>query len=281
MFNYPEAVPIRFDQEYNGDRIEITLQYERLVKPGEQPHIKVGFKTSSRRRIAAVCLRITAHDNVVVDVQPRSREIGPERKSEVATTKVHEKKRRWKAGAGGGFHQMARLTLEGSGENTGSHYTTESGTRSSTATIIGQPMRTLTDDDTADWNLNEAKTSYGGDGIKGYDEGLSFSLLEMPHRFSYECWVTFVDSDGRERKYHKSSYGFWGKYTFRLYPYYVLCSNLIVLRVCDSCGLSLLLSIRSTIPLCHCCDLYVMHQSWRWKTLYWSNVGDDNSNGNR
>ena len=220
VFEYPEAVPIRFDQEYNGDRIEITLRYERLVKPpGEQPHVKVGFKTSSRRRIAAVCLRITAHDNVVVDVQPRSREIGPERKTEVVTTRGHERKRSRKAQAGGGFHQMAELTLEEGGENTGSHYTTESGTRSSTATIIGQSMRRYTDDDTADWNLNEAKTSYGGDGVKGYDDsegnGLSFSLLEMPHRFSYECWVTFVDSDGREGKYHKSSHGFWGKYGFQ------------------------------------------------------------------
>jgi hypothetical protein len=114
---------------------------------------------------------------------------------------------------------MAGLTIEGGGENTGSHYTTESGTRSSMATIIGQPMRTLTDDDTADWNLSEAKTSYGGDGIKGYDEGISFSLLEMPHRFSYECWVTFVDSDGRERKYHKSSYGLWGKYVIQRTDY--------------------------------------------------------------
>ena len=62
-------------------------------------------------------------------------------------------------------------------------------------------MRRYTDDDTADWNLNEAKTSYGGDGIKGYDEGngLSFSLLEMPHRFSYECWVTlWIQMGGSE-----------------------------------------------------------------------------------
>jgi hypothetical protein len=219
MFNYPEAVPLRFDQEYNGDRIEITLQYERLVKPGEQPRIKVDFKTSSRRRIAAVRLRITAHDNVVVDVQPRSREIGPERKSEVVTTRGQEKKRQRKAQATGGFHQMAGLTLEGGGEGTDSYYTTESGTRLSTATIIGQPMRTLTDNDTADWNLNEAKTSYGGDGIKGYDDsegnGLGFSLLEMPHRFSYECWATFVDLNGKERMYHKSSYGVWGKYKYQ------------------------------------------------------------------
>jgi hypothetical protein len=157
MFNYPEAAPMRFDQEYNGDRIEITLRYERLVKPGEQPHIKVGFKTSSCRRIAALCLRITAHDNVVVDVQPRSREIGPERISEVVTTKGHERKRQRKAQAGGGFQQMAGLTVEGGGENTNSFAITESGTRLSTATIIGQSMRRYTDDDTADWNLNTVK----------------------------------------------------------------------------------------------------------------------------
>ena len=222
MFSYPEAIPVRFDQEYNGDRIEITLQYERLVKPGEQPHIKVEFKISSRRRIAAVCLRITAHDNVVVDVQPRSRKIGPKRISEVVTTNGHQKTRQRKAQARGGFHQMAGLTLEGGGENSNSFSTTESGTRSSRATIIGQSMRRYTDDDTADWNLNEAKTSYGGDGIKGYDHddegnGLSFSLLEMPHRFSYDCRATFVDSDGNKREYHKSSDGFWKKYVYQYY----------------------------------------------------------------
>ena len=219
-FCYPEAAPIRFDQEYSGDRIEITLQYERLVKLGEQPHIKVRFKTSSRRRIASVRLRITALDNVVVDVQPRSREVGPERKSEVVTTRCHEKKRQQRAQAGGGFHQMAGLTLETGGENTGSYSTTESGTRLSTATIIGQSMRKYTDDDTADWNLIEAKTSYGGDGIKGYDHddegnGLSFTLLEMPHRFSYDCRAIFVDSNGSEREYHKNSDGFWKKFVYQ------------------------------------------------------------------
>jgi hypothetical protein len=214
-FDYPEAAPMRFDQRYNGDRIEITLQYELLVKPGERPHIKASFKTSGCRRIAAVCLRITAHDNVVVDVQPRLRKIGPERKSEVVTTRAHEKKSQWKAGAG--VQQMATLTLEGSGENDDSYSTTESGTRSSTATIIGQTLRTFTDNDTADWNLNEAKTAYGGDGIKGYDEGdgLRFTLLEMPHRISYDCWITYVNSDGSERTIHRNSFGFWAKHPFQ------------------------------------------------------------------
>lgn len=212
MFVYPEAALTRFDQQYYGNRIEVTLQYELKARPDEQPHIKVRFKTSGRHRITSVQLRITAHDNVVVDVQPRSLEIGPEQKSEIVTTRAYEKKREGKASTG--FQQMASFTLEGSAENTVSYSTTESGTRLSTATIIGQPMRTFTDNDTADWNLNEAKTSYGGDGIKGYDEGsgLSFSLLEMPHRFSYDSWVTFVDSDGRERTHHKNSFGLLGKY---------------------------------------------------------------------
>jgi hypothetical protein len=80
------------------------------------------------------------------------------------------------------------------------------------ATITGKCMRT----DTAEWILNEAKTPYGGDGIKGYDEGdgLNFLLHEMPHKFSYDCWVTFIDSDGSKKTHHKNSFGFWGKYKF-------------------------------------------------------------------
>ena len=212
MFDYPQAFPIRFDLQYSGNRIEITLQYSLRQVPGERPHIKVKFKTSGLHRISAVHLRITAHDNVVENVQPPSLVIGPVRESEMVTTRTREKKREWKAGAG--VQQMASLSVEGSGENTDSYSTTESGTRSSTATIIGQRMRTFTDDDTADWNLKEAKTSYGGDGIKGHDEGngLSFSLLRMPHRISYDCWVTFVDSDGGERTYHKNSFGMRDKF---------------------------------------------------------------------
>ena len=212
MFDYPRAIPMRFDLQYSGNRIEITLQYTLHQVPGEGPYIEVKFQTSGLRRISAVQLRITAHDNVVVNVQPPSLEIGPVRESEIVTTRTREKKHEWKAGAG--VQQMASFSVEGGGENTNSYSTTESGTRSSTATIIGQRMRTFTDNDTADWNLKEAKTSYGGDGIKGHDEGngLSFSLLEMPHRISYDCWVTFVDSDGRERTHHKNSFGMWERY---------------------------------------------------------------------
>ncbi|KAF8485132.1 hypothetical protein DFH94DRAFT_264683 [Russula ochroleuca] len=212
MFNYPEAVPLFFDQQYNGDRIEVILQYVRLAKPGERPRIKVDFKISSHRRIAAVRLRITAHDNVVTDVQPRS--LRPEPKWEIVTTKAHEKNHQRKLARG--VQQMVSLMLKRGGREPDSNSTTES-TRSSTATIIGKRMGTFTDNDTAEWNLDEAKTSHGGDGIIGYDEGdgLTFSLLEMPHRFSYDSWVTFVDSDGVERTHHKNSSGFWGKYKFQ------------------------------------------------------------------
>jgi hypothetical protein len=111
---------------------------------------------------------------------------------------------------------MVSLMLKRGGRNTYSNSTTESAC-SSTATIIGKRMGTFTDNDTAEWNLDEAKTSHGGDGIIGYDEGdgLTFSLLEMPHRFSYDSWVTFVDSDRVERTHHKNSSGFWGKYKFQ------------------------------------------------------------------
>ena len=212
MFDYPQAFPMCFDLQYSGNRIEIALQYSLRQVPGERPHIKVKIKTSGLHRISAVHLRITAHDNVVVDVQPPSLEIGPVRESEIVTTRTREKKRQWKAGAG--VQQTASFSAEGSGENTGSYSTTESGKRSSTATIVGQCMRTFTDNDTADWNLKEAKTSYGGDGIKGHDEGnsLTFSLLEMPHRISYDCWATFVDSDGGERTHHKNSFGMREKF---------------------------------------------------------------------
>lgn len=216
MFKYPKAVPVRFDQQYKGDRAEIILQYEPLAKPGGLSHIKVDFKASSYRRIAAVRLRIIAHDNVVVNVQPWSLKIGPEHTSEVVNTKVHEKKRQWNVSAG--IQKIARLVFKGDISNTVSRSTTESGTRSSTATITGQSMSTFTNNDTADWNLNEAKTSYGGDGIKGYEGNcLAFSLLRMPHRFSYDCWITFVDSDGGERTHHKNSFGFWGKYRSNIF----------------------------------------------------------------
>ena len=213
MFNYPEAVPSSFDQQYNGDLIKITLQYARLTKPGERPRIKVVFKISGRRRIAAIRLRITAHDNVVADVQPQS--LCLERNVEIVTTQAPEKKYQWKLARG--VQRMVSLLLKRGGKNTDSSSTTELSTRSSTATIIGKRTRTFTDNDTAEWSLDETKTSHGGDGIMGYDEGdgLTFSLLEMPQRFSYDSWVTFVDSDGVERTQHKNSSGFWGKYKFQ------------------------------------------------------------------
>lgn len=202
MFKYPQAAPISFDQEYEGDRIEISLQYERFVNPGERPLIKVNLKNFSCRRITAVQLRITAHDNVVLDVQPQSLE-------------AHEEKRQWTIGAV--IRQVAWaawqpwLLIQASPS-----YST--GTRTcSPAMIVGKRMRTYTDNDTAEWKLDEANTPGGGYGIKGYDEGngLNFSLLEMPHRFSYACWVTLVDSAGRERKHYTNSYGFWEKYKFQ------------------------------------------------------------------
>jgi hypothetical protein len=202
MFKYPQAAPISFDQEYEGDRIEISLQYERFVNPGERPLIKVNFKNFSRRRITAVQLCITAHDNVVLDVQPQSLE-------------AHEEKRQWTIGAV--FRQVAWAAwqpwlLIQAGP---SYSTAESGTRP--AMIVGKRTRTYTDNDTAEWKLDEANTPGGGYGIKGYDEGngLNFSLLEIPHRFSYACWVTLVDSAGRERKHYTNSYGFWEKYKFQ------------------------------------------------------------------
>ena len=74
-----------------------------------------------------------------------------------------------------------------------------------------------TDNDTAEWKLDEANTPGRRYGIKGYNEGnsLNFSLLEMPHRFSYTCWVTLMDSAGHERKHYTNSYGFWEKYKFQ------------------------------------------------------------------
>jgi hypothetical protein len=204
VFNYPEAAPIFFDQRCQGDWIKVSLQYERLAKPGERPLIKVKIKTFGRRRVAAVRLRIIAHDNIVVDVQPRPLSL----EQKVVTTKAHEEKRRWKVGAG--IQEIVRLMLKGGGKTNSS---TESGT--STATITGSRMHTFTDNDTAGWDLDEAKTSHGGNGIKGFDDSLRFSLLEMPHRFSFDSWVTFVDSEGCEQTHHKTSSGFWRKYKFQ------------------------------------------------------------------
>ena len=53
-------------------------------------------------------------------------------------------------------------------------------------------QKPVSDNDTAEWRLNKAKTPGGGHGIKGYDEGngLNFTLLEMPQKLSYACWVT-------------------------------------------------------------------------------------------
>jgi hypothetical protein len=220
MFEYPKAAPVHFDQLYKGDRIQITLQYELLAKPLAVAdglfHIKVDIKASSSRRIAAIQLRIIAHDNQVVDVQPRSLKIGPEHKWEVEKIKVHEKKRQFMVCAG--IQKIAKLAVKGDNCNTVTHTTTESGTRSSIATITGQPMRTFTDNDTADWSLKEAKTSYGGDGIKGYEgDCLTFSLRQMPHRFSYDCLTTFVDSEGGERTHHKNSFGFWEKFKPKIF----------------------------------------------------------------
>ena len=78
---------MRFDLQYCGNRVEIALQYPLCQVPGERPHIKVKFKTSGLHRISAVHLRITAHNNVVVNVQPPSLEIGPVRESEIVTTR--------------------------------------------------------------------------------------------------------------------------------------------------------------------------------------------------
>ena len=218
MFKYPEAVPVYFDQQYKSDRIQITLQYEPLAKPGGSSHIiKVNFKASGSRRIAAVQLRITAHDNEVKDVQPQSSETGPEQKSEFTSTEDYEKKHQW--GFRAGIHKTAKFGFQSDSSNTASRSTKASGTRSSKATITGQRMRKFTENDTADWNLKEAKTCYGGDGIKGFDEEncLTFSLLRMPHRFSYDCWVTFVDSAGVERTHHKDSFGFWEKFKTKVF----------------------------------------------------------------
>ena len=92
MFKYPQAAPISFDQEYEGDWIEISLQYEWFVNPGERPLIKVNFKNFSHCRITAVQLYITAHDNVMLDIQPQSLE-------------AHEEKRQWTISAV--FRQVA------------------------------------------------------------------------------------------------------------------------------------------------------------------------------
>ena len=53
---------------------------------GDQPLIKVNLKTSSSCHITAVKLCITAHNNVVSDVQPQSLE-------------AHEEKQQWTVGA--------------------------------------------------------------------------------------------------------------------------------------------------------------------------------------
>ena len=85
------------------------------------------------------------------------------------------------------------------------------------ATIVSKCMQTYTDNDTAEWRLDKAKTPGGGHGIKGYDEenGLNFTLLEMPQKLSYACWVTLIDSTGHEQKHYTNSYGFWEKYKFQ------------------------------------------------------------------
>lgn len=213
MFEYPEAVPLSFDQEYKGNPVKIPLQYERLVKLGERPHIKVNLNFSPRCHITAVWFRITAHDNVVLDVEPESLEISSTRRSEVVTTNASKKMT-----VGTVFRQMARFMLNRGDAIADSISTTEPDTQCLWATMVtGERMRTFTDNDTAFWKIEQVKIPHGVEDVKkDYEEGnsLNFSLLEMPYRFSYDFWVKFV-ADGREKVIRKNSFGFWRKYKFQ------------------------------------------------------------------
>ena len=216
MFEYPEAVPLSFDQEYKGVRVKISLRYERLVKLGERPHIKVNLKYPSCCPIIAIWIRITTHDNVVLDVQPESQEIGRKRISEVVTTNASEKMPQRTVGTF--FRRLARFMLNRGDMITNSNSTTKPDTqRSWTTMVTGERMRTFTDNDTAFWKIEPVKIPHGMDVKKDYEKGcfLNFSLLEMPYKFSYDCWVDVIDSDGRQQIIRKNLFGFWRKYKFQ------------------------------------------------------------------